>query len=137
VAVAVVTLTRRKPKSWTCPKCHRKNEARTSSRTCQYGCGTTKPKKRPSLAKPSDSYDVYELLSVTIHGGEPGACGVCGRPPKERRNNDRDHDHRTGKPRGLACPRCNKELLRHSTLEEARAIVAYLERVERWYLDAE
>jgi len=131
----VVTLTRRKPKTWTCPKCHRKNEARTSSRTCAYGCGATKPKKRATLAKPADSYEVYELLSVTIHGGETGACGVCGRPPKERRNNDRDHDHRTGKPRGLACPRCNKELLRHSTLEEARAVVAYLERVEAYYAE--
>lgn len=129
-------LATRKRKSWTCPVCKRKNEARTSSRTCAYGCGATKPAaKLNPLTKPVDPYHVYELLSVEIHGGEVGACGVCGRPPKESRNNDRDHDHRTGKPRGLACPRCNKELLRHSTLEEARAVVAYLERVEVYYRD--
>jgi len=115
--------------------CKRKNVARTSSRTCAYGCGATKRKKRQSLAKPADSYEVYEILSATIHGGDAGACGVCGRPPTVRRLNDRDHDHRTGKPRGLACPRCNKELLRHCTLEEARAVVAYLERVEAYYAE--
>lgn len=129
-------LTRRKPRTWTCPKCKRKNEARTSSRTCAYGCGATKPpRKENPLTKPVDPYPVYELLSVEIHGGETGACGVCGRPPKERRNNDRDHCHRTGRPRGLACPRCNKELLRHASLDEARAVVAYLERVEAHYRD--
>lgn len=126
-------LATKKRRSWTCPKCKRKNEVRTSSRTCQYGCGATKPKKRvpaKNLVLRDLGYEDWAALSVMIHGGELYACGVCQRPPKERRNNDRDHDHRTGEARGLACPRCNKELLRHSTLEEARAVVAYLERVE-------
>jgi hypothetical protein len=79
------------------------------------------------------SYADYALLSVLIHGGDKDACGVCGRPMGESRRHDRDHDHRTGQPRGLACVRCNRELLRHSTLEEARAVVRYLERVESFY----
>lgn len=139
-----MTLTRKryKPrKPWLCPRCGHRNEHRTSSRKCQ-GCNeNTKPKRRvPPHARTlrDDSYETYELLSATIHGGEPGNCGVCGRPPKANRNNDRDHDHRRdspsyGRPRGLACPRCNTELLRNTTLEEARAVVAYLERVERYY----
>lgn len=131
-----MTLATKQRRSWTCPKCHRKTETRTSSRTCQYGCGATKPKKRvqaKNVVLRDLGYEDWAALSVMIHGGELYACGVCGRPPKERRNNDRDHDHRTGLARGLACPLCNKELLRHSTLEEARAVVAYLERVNAHY----
>jgi len=128
-----VTLTRRKPKSWTCPVCHRKNEARTSSRTCQYGCGATKPKPRKTKSKPVDSYEVYELLSVAIHGGDAGSCGCCGRPKPDTYRHDREHDHKTGKPRGLGCFHCNNVLLRNHTLETLRMCVAYLERVKVYY----
>jgi hypothetical protein len=82
-------------------------------------------------------------VNFNIHGGDDynlshgflikETCGVCGRKPSETRRHDRDHDHRTGKPRGLACFRCNRELLRNTTLEEARLVVAYLERVENHY----
>lgn len=120
---------------WTC-KCGYRNEHRTSSRKCQ-GCGEqTKPKRRvPAHAKVlrDTPFERWAALSVEIHGGELYACGVCGRPIGENRRPDRDHDHRTGQARGLACVRCNRELLRHSSLEEARAVVAYLERVEAFY----
>ena len=122
-------------KFWTCRKCNYRNE-RTSSRKCGFCGDMTKPKLRvPRHAETlrDDSYEVYELLSETIHGSERGACAVCGRPKPDGRRHDRDHDHRTGQPRGLACVRCNRELLRNSTLEEARAVVAYLERVESYY----
>jgi len=111
-----------------------------------------------SKAKPADSYEVYELLSVSIHGGDAGSCGVCGKPPGEYRKNDRDHCHVTGRPRGLACPGnsgCNvlmakwvspvtalaiakaKREAGESDAERWELIAAYLDRVERWYLDAE
>jgi hypothetical protein len=80
-------------------------------------------------------YQRWAELSVEIHGGDLHACAVCRRPlPAESRKHDRDHDHRTGLPRGLACVRCNRELLRNSTLDEARAVVAYLERANGYYL---
>ncbi len=63
-------------------------------------------------------------------------CGVCGKPPATARHHDRDHDHVTGLPRGLACPGntgCNSLMPRQMTLERARAIVGYLERVEAFY----
>jgi len=134
VAVAVVTLTRRKPKTWRC-KCGHRNIARTSSKRCE-ACGEqTKPKPRTTKAKPSDPYEVYELLSVTIHGGEAGACGCCGRPKPETYRHDREHDHKDGKPRGLGCFHCNNVLLRNHTLETLRMCVAYLERVEAYYAE--
>src|SRR3989442_7637556 len=38
-----------------------------------------------------------------------GGCAICGNPPKTRRLHV-DHDHRTGKIRGLLCHRCNRAL---------------------------
>lgn len=35
-----------------------------------------------------------------------GVCAICGNPPKKRRLCV-DHDHKTGKVRGLLCFRCN------------------------------
>jgi hypothetical protein len=81
-------------------------------------------------------YRDFVSLNLLIHGEaveHPEDCGVCGRATVETRKHDRDHDHRTGLARGLACVRCNRELLRNSTLEEARLVVAYLERVESFY----
>ena len=134
-----MTLATKQRGFWSCRKCGFRNK-RTASRKCQ-GCGDlTKPKRRvPKHAEVlrDTSYEKWEQLSYEIHGkaAELGACGVCGRQPGENRRCDRDHDHRTGRVRGLACVRCNRELLRNSTLEEARAVVAYLERVESFYAE--
>lgn len=119
----------------TCPKCAHRNDRAGGRRKCA-NCSESLPKRRvaPHARVLRDTpYDRFAALSVDIHGGELDACGVCGRTPSETRKCDRDHDHRTGLARGLACVRCNRELLRNSTLEEARAVVAYLERVEAHY----
>ena len=47
----------------------------------------------------------YEAL-VTLQANR---CGICGGAPKKRRLNI-DHNHRTGKVRGLLCYRCNYAL---------------------------
>lgn len=106
------------------------------------GCGRKRPKRRvPAHARTlrDDSYAVYEAVNAELHAaghnGEwtPDCCGVCGKPPSTARHMDRDHDHVTGRPRGLACPGntgCNALMPRQLTLERARLIVGYLERVE-------
>jgi len=105
------------------------------------GCRRSRPKRRvPAHARTlrDDSYAVYEKVNAELHGaafgGEwtPDCCGVCGKPPTTARHMDRDHDHETGLPRGLACPGntgCNALMPRQMTLERARLIVGYLERV--------
>ncbi len=63
-----------------------------------------KAKRKPKHLKALEtSYEDY----IALNGIE--ACGICGAPPKTKRL-DRDHDHRTGKPRGLLCHRCNRVL---------------------------
>lgn len=118
---------------WTCRTCKHRN-ARTSSQRCQGCSKLTKPKPRvPKHAETlrDHTYADYAAINEAIHGaGE--TCGVCGTPPKGR-SLQREHDHATGRPRGLACWRCNRLMPKQFTLVEARAIVAYLERVEAHY----
>lgn len=62
----------------------------------------------------------YELLKK-----QDWLCGICGRPPKQKKGPGSklhvDHDHRTGKVRGLLCVRCNGAL---SIVEDARFVAA-------------
>jgi hypothetical protein len=128
---------------WLCPTCGHRNEWRGTSRKCQGCGGTTRRKKRvPAHARVLRDlvFEDFARLSQEIHGGEYGACGVCGRLPKDTRNMDREHGHDPsevsfGRVRGLACPGnqgCNAVMAR-LTLARARQIVAYLERVEAFY----
>jgi len=60
-----------------------------------------------------------------------GGCAICHRPPKMRRL-ARDHNHTTGKVRGLLCFPCNKFLV--GFIERLKivpeAIVKYLEKYD-------
>jgi hypothetical protein len=67
--------------------------------------------------------DPYELW-VKRFGSH---CGICGRAPTVRRRLDRDHDHRTGVPRGLLCARCNRALPAWVTAAWLRAAATYLD----------
>ena len=129
------------PRLWLCPKCSTRNP-RIKQKCVTKDCAGTRPKKRvPKHARTlrDDSYATYEQINADLHGpafgGEwtPDCCGVCGKPPSTARHMDRDHDHVTGKPRGLACPGntgCNSLMPKQMTLERARLIVGYLERVQ-------
>jgi hypothetical protein len=116
------------PRWWTCQrvtagrKCGAVNPAIKQKCT---ECGKRRPpRKRPAhLAALDVSYEEY----IEINGGEH--CGICGALPKPGRKLDRDHDHGTGRPRGLLCWTCNMLLpRRRGTPEWLRAAAAYLER---------
>jgi len=49
--------------------------------------------------------DYLEKLS-----GQAGCCAICGRETPGRTSFDVDHDHATGKLRGLLCHQCNMML---------------------------
>ncbi len=111
---------------WTCQrvskkkKCGTKNPAR--NKKC-LTCGKTKPvKRRPAhMAALDIPYEQY----VKLNGGD--FCYICGRKPSLYRRLDRDHDHITGKPRGLLCFRCNRHLPVWITSKWLRKAAEYLD----------
>jgi hypothetical protein len=124
------------PKPWTCKECGTVN-VRTRSVTCK-GCGKPTKRKLPvpkhRAVLRSTDYGDFAVLSVLIHGGEPHSCGVCGKPKPAGRRWDRDHDHRTGRPRGIACggnQGCNPMMLPYISTGVAAAICAALQREGR------
>lgn len=68
----------------------------------------------------------YDAL-LTYQGGR---CAICGNPPKARRLHV-DHDHRTGKVRGLLCFRCNRALPNYVTEEWLRRAYIYVTKGSR------
>src|SRR4051812_18537167 len=116
--------------AWTCQrqshgaKCGHLNGGR--KRLCE-ACGKPRPaRKRPAhMAALEIPYEAY----VELNGGEH--CGICGKPRSPERRLDRDHDHRTGTPRGLLCWACNRQLRSWATVDWLRAATAYLERSQR------
>jgi hypothetical protein len=53
-------------------------------------------------------------------------CAICGAPPKTRKLH-LDHDHKTGRVRGLLCYRCNRFLHSWMTPAWLRAAAAYVD----------
>jgi hypothetical protein len=130
-------------RQWTCPHCKWKQPHRTSSRTCAKCGETTKPKRRVrkvDVTLRDDSYQAYVRVAAEIHGIIDESCCACGKPRTLERRCDRDHDHTTGKPRGLLCggnQGCNVLLAKWVTPAVAEAIAETKHRAgesdaERW-----
>jgi len=60
-----------------------------------------------------DKYGMTVETYDSMFDKQGGACFICKRPPKVRRLAV-DHDHTTGKVRGLLCWRCNSGLEKFS-----------------------
>jgi Autographiviridae endonuclease VII len=63
-------------------------------------------RRKPTRAKQLGVTDDEYALLLEVQGG---GCAICGAKPKTRRLHV-DHDHKTGKVRGLLCHRCNRAL---------------------------
>jgi|SRR5215469_9672883 len=81
-----------------------------------------KPRRARELGVTEEEYE--RLLKE-----QDGGCAICGNPPKSRRLHV-DHNHRTGKVRGLLCFRCNRQLPYYVTTEWLRSAHWYVLRDE-------
>jgi hypothetical protein len=93
------------------------------ARKCPACLKKARPRRKAAHLKALDlSYEHY----VELNGGEK--CGICGKPPKEGRRLHRDHDHKTGAPRGILCFRCNAALRTYITVDWLEKAADYLRR---------
>lgn len=106
-----------------CPKCRRANALKT--RTYR-----TQEKTRRSNLKQSYGITLEEYDAMLAAQG--GVCGACGGVETGRNaygvvSLAVDHDHETGKIRGLLCMKCNRALgLIGDSIEAAKNLLRYL-----------
>jgi hypothetical protein len=95
-------------------------------------------KRNPDLAKNSDlkrSYGITLAQYEAMLAAQGGKCAIC-RGPERTRDKDGgprrmpvDHDHNTGKVRGLICTHCNRALgMFRDSVEILKAAIEYVER---------
>lgn len=66
---------------------------------------------------------------------QDGKCAICRRQFYEQQGTKRrpqvDHNHKTGKVRGLLCYYCNKFLVGRHTFQTIKPVYEYLKRTEK------
>jgi hypothetical protein len=68
--------------------------------------------------------DEYDQMLIAQGGG----CAICGRPRSGKKNLPVDHNHKTGRVRGVLCHPCNRWIgVIVDDPEKARRAAAYLE----------
>ena len=96
-----------------CKVCHlklNKHKDKEKARVARVKCQNS---SRVKLRK--RDYDLKHYYNITLaeydqmFEDQKGVCAICGNPENNRRLAV-DHDHKTGKVRGLLCTRCNVKL---------------------------
>lgn len=81
------------------------------------------------MAKLSKLYNkkTIDLMREGLIAQHGNQCAICKkRRSAFKKNLSIDHNHKTGKIRGLLCFRCNKFAVGRNTIESARQILNYL-----------
>ncbi len=89
------------------------------------------PERHAAARRRSDlwlSYGLTPEAHQAMHDSQGGACAICGSTGGARALHV-DHDHATGRVRGLLCNTCNRCLgLLKDDADVLRSAIAYLER---------
>ena len=114
------------------PKLH-KGKRKRKKWVCQCECGALRSIRTDALlsGRRTQCVTCFNRGNSKLHlkidawsearKQQRGLCAMCNRPERMRNKSlARDHDHRTGKPRGLLCSRCNLAL---GLLEDSEEIL--------------
>jgi Recombination endonuclease VII len=72
-----------------------------------------------------------EIERQKLSEAQGGCCAICKKPEKHfMKRLAVDHNHKTGRVRGLLCYRCNKFVVGRNTIESAKKILQYLEKYD-------
>lgn len=112
-------------------KYRQRHRASVNASLAAYRATHTAAKRRHTLG----NYGLSEVEYAAMLGDQGGVCAACGSPeewplprkPGTVRPLSVDHDHETGKVRGLLCARCNIAIGFHGATE-LRRLAAYAER---------
>ncbi len=107
------------------------NPERVAAKHAEYRAdGRKSLSNRKSHLKRKYSLTLEEYEEMLAKQG--GGCAICGRPPRPDISLHVDHDHETGRIRGLLCFRCNNALGDflddYSLLQEAAGYLANVPR---------
>jgi hypothetical protein len=84
----------------------------------------------PALSKMFTKAQIDKIRRDLIqkHGN---FCGICKKPREYfKKSLSVDHNHKSGKIRGLLCYRCNKFQLGRHTIESVTALLEYLTKYD-------
>jgi hypothetical protein len=96
---------------------------KTARGTLSTVCGKCRSARQRKALYGISAVEYAEML--VQHGG---VCATCKRPPKAGRSLCVDHNHRTGKVRGLLCDKCNQALGKaEDSIERLWALIQYLD----------
>jgi hypothetical protein len=106
---------------------YRKNAERIKARVRAYAA------QNPERILETQLRNAYGITLMQFHEmelGQQGLCKICGKPPSKKRSRlSVDHDHVTGKIRGLLCVTCNYLLgAAYEDTTILKEAIAYLER---------
>lgn len=104
----------------------------------KYMATIGREKQRSRYCSKKRSETTVKMYGITIHEYEKilekqgGVCGICGSSDSKTKGVGRfciDHDHQTGKIRGLLCSSCNRGIgLLGDSIDNLKNAIEYLRR---------
>lgn len=123
-----------------CPDCRQKFAQARAKKAAYH--------RRPKHKLARRKWALENLYGLSLEGYDKmlerqgGVCSICKRQPEAGVNLAVDHDHQTGKVRGLLCQKCNRSIgSLGENLTTLRAAISYLLRHDakrswdRYFLD--
>lgn len=99
--------------------CHRALTGKKTEHSYCYECLLTYNREREALRSPRDRTKEFRNLTLKKYGlthkqfkkllkAQGGGCAICGKKEHAKISLHVDHDHETGKVRGILCSGCNR-----------------------------